>query len=627
MAVSEQPLGEFLDDLRRQRHLPLHADTSTRDERVTLFARERDLGDVLELVARHFDYTWQRRHRAGKVEYLLTQIEEQRRREEALRHAALEKELESLREQMASRLADARLTPEERRARQVDRMRQRLDSLPREEQRRQQEESIDALQRGEYRHIEPSAEGDAFEAAILAMGPADWEAFWRGESFQFAYPPRPGRKNLDARQAAAMVRTEVESRGAVRTLEGTYRPAPFAGVERVRGEMGLGLKNGHASVRFRCRFVARQPERRLGCAVFQETTSLAAYTPPPSELAVDPEDADLKRTVDLPAGDRPASAVPQMRTVADVLGALAPACSYTLIADAYDDRRSDVVAFTPGPRRLDAWLREWCSPLGLRARREGSILAFRRVEWARLRPLQVPDRLSRPWEATLRRQPALPLRQLAEIAGHASDDQIEMLLNRWKDRGILPEGGYWLLQSSFERSADALRLLATLSPDEWSRALRPTHPEVPLGKPAQRQIVLRWFTGPSSAQWTSEQPATSEYKGTPDAFLDAEERLEGGRARTCLQLFPTPCTFYVDQEWFYVAAEDPLQPDVFHSVIPEQLRDKLPPIHGTQYLLGLSAEPRTPVGLAGFQFITSDPAPRKALHGGMPIGPGDGGRR
>src|SRR5437870_1647550 len=70
LAAREQPLEAFLEGLRKSQRLPVRADASTRDERISLFCRARPAGEVLAAVARHLDYTWIRRRQGEQENYL-----------------------------------------------------------------------------------------------------------------------------------------------------------------------------------------------------------------------------------------------------------------------------------------------------------------------------------------------------------------------------------------------------------------------------------------------------------------------------------------------------------------------------------------------------------------------------
>src|SRR2546427_366982 len=131
-----------------------------------------------------------------------------------------------------------------------------------------------------------------------------WRHAWRKP----ASPPRSAAPGRSSRSVSGWIASRIRT---------------SAGSRKSRWRHCSGAKTGHASVRFGCRYVARQPERRLGGAIYREERSLAAYTAKPSEPAVDPEDADLRRTVDLADADPLQNGVTQSRTVAEMLAALA----------------------------------------------------------------------------------------------------------------------------------------------------------------------------------------------------------------------------------------------------------------------------------------------------------------
>jgi hypothetical protein len=499
LAVREQPLADFLGALRKTRHLPVRADTSTQDERITIFCRERPFGEILAAVARHLDYTWARVTTGEQHEYVLLQSAAQRQREQELRAAADRAALAALRRQIEERTAFARIPPEERRRQEVEQLRrQRAEESDPGKQR-----MIDrALARAESdgnRLSDWGPQRAALETTLALLQPADWERFWRGEPYRFAYPRRDGRAALTAAQAIAMVRTAVESLDRRWDDEGrVVSHTAFSGLDRVVGELELTQEGSYPGVRFRCRLLARSPDARVRRDIFEQVGGWQSVLPRDPEPTVDPADEELKRSVTLPrAGQEDPD---EDMWLVDVITHLAPAVDYTLIGDAYDDQLH-AGPLPHGRQALADWLRSACDLVGVRVRREGSTLFFRHRNWASLRREEVPDRITRPWEATLKRQRALPLRALCEMAARLSPTQLKTVKGWWTHRGVLAGGDGELFDWNFDGSHEALRLLAGLTPAQWQLLQARGERSVPAGRPDRWRCsstgsIARWTTTP-----------------------------------------------------------------------------------------------------------------------------------
>jgi hypothetical protein len=600
LEVRDQPLGEFLRDLRSDHHLHVRADVTTQDERVTVFCREQPVGEILGAIAQHLDYAWIRQTRPNREEYVLTQTAAARDRERRSRQALLDERLTGLKRAITRQLEHARLSPEERRQRKIERLERDRDRQPEE------------LRAGYDRLLEQAARlpdssdagSDALDTALLAMQPADWKQFWQGIPFRFSYPPRSGRVSLDENTAIGMVRLHVEM--AVKeeqtAPEGTQtilRYGTFAGVERVLGEVRLAVEDDSPELRFRCGYVGRQPGFRVQGTIRRTLTGFSGgKRASKGEPPVDPGDTELQQRVFLrptPGGE--ALQGDSYTELSDILNALAPAVPYTLIADSYDSEWQDEPP-ARGAQRLDEWLKHWCAVLQVRVRRQGSTLYFRHPDWPRLRPFRVPDRLSRRWTAAIKRSHALPLRSLAEIAGSLSERQTERLLERWEHRAVLSEGEVALLAENLDRNLEALRLLHTLIEAEWAHISRPAGPPLLIRRPTQVEVLLRLVqdcgTRPEY-EWPDRHPRPTVVP------LDHEDRVP----LAAIRLEAEPVTFFVGGKCFY-ETDDPRE-----ALLEERQEDpqasvrSLARIQGTRSRLALYLEPNSEEVLT-FEFLTQD---------------------
>jgi hypothetical protein len=607
LRVREQPLGEFLDGLRASEHLPVRADQSTRDERVTLFCRERRAAEILAAVARQFDYTWLPRARGDGVEYVLTQTSEQRRREEQLRAEEIASAWETLRQRLAERTAEGRLTPEERQRKRLERLRAALDRASDPEEREDLERSLAGWEQGRCYRGQPAYEIELLNGALAAMAAPDWNRFWEGQPFRFAYPAAPGRTAVPKKHSVAMTQTAIEWSSHRERPDGYYEPGRFAGLDVLRGEVWLAMKEGRPVLRFRCRYIGRQPGGRLlGTWQIEEDGHWLGTQPPEPGLHVDANDPELRRMVRIPPR-RADESEDQSRLMVDLLELLAPAVPYALIADAYDP---DVEANDPprGGQRLDQWLRSWREWQGEEVRREGQVLHFRRRGWPGLRLRQVPDRVSRPWEAILRKEQVLPIRTLLDMAARLTNEQAQRLAVHWSLRLRLPEGYFDFLHGRVrEDSMAALRLLSTLAPSERAQ-LGGGRPYLVGGRRGQLAIIEDWaaqFSSVGRGQFVrDDQPEAGSYL---EVALVEDEQHGDLPTPLWLRLKSAPAHGYVGSSFWEDA-------DLDEALASERETDAsvkradLHPWQGTRWTITLSLDPEGESPLRTASFLTRESA-------------------
>jgi hypothetical protein len=514
IVAREQTLEDFLNDLRQAHGLPVRADASTRDERVTVYCRERPAGTILAAVARHLDFTWSRRRAGMGEEYVLTQTRDERARQEALRAAVVAAGLANLRDQVHELLVEARRTPEERRAIQLAALSRQLELQTNAETRQQTEEQIRSVTQGEDRG-QPDGERLALAAALLSLQPVDWERLWRGERLRFAHPGRIGRRRFSEHQAAAMVRPVAESIGPREddADRGLDHPS-FVGVRRLAAELRLNEREERPSLQLRGRFVARTHGADLRHTLYDELSGFTRVFFEPGDNTLDPEDPELRQPVNIPPPAARPEGDPRPAWLADLLASLHRAVPYTLIGDAYAEEFGRP-APSPGPQRFDSCLRAACEPRRVEVRRDGDTLSFRHCDWAWLRAREAPERITRAWEPELQREGGLRLRGLAEAAARLSDAQIGTMLAWWEHRQLLSRGGRELVEFNFDNcfqdNRTALRVLATLLPAEWSRLMRPGSRPLPLMRATQRALIVPWFEWPFDGQ----HPGSTDFSQDP----------------------------------------------------------------------------------------------------------------
>ncbi len=99
LAIQDQPLGAVLTAFGRDIHVRLRASRETTDDKVTLFLDQRPAAEVMELLARQFDFHWSRTASG----YVLTQSRESQEREAIRRGQALQARLAALQTEMERR--------------------------------------------------------------------------------------------------------------------------------------------------------------------------------------------------------------------------------------------------------------------------------------------------------------------------------------------------------------------------------------------------------------------------------------------------------------------------------------------------------------------------------------------
>jgi hypothetical protein len=296
--------------------------------------------------------------------------------------------------------------------------------------------------------------------------------------------------------------------------------------------------------------------------------------------------------------------------LADRLEILAPAVPYTLIADAYDP---DVAGEDPprGPQRLDRWLRAWCDGPGEAVRREGKILHFRRRRWFVLRPRQVPDRVSRPWETLLRKDRVLSLDTLFEMASRLPDEQASLVVGHWAHRPALPNGYYLhVFQSIRGYQLNALRLLATLAPRERAQLLRGE--TCPIAARAEQPALLEHQAAPFSngGQTRIEREGHAPFRRPLEAELEADEHPPEPPVPRWLRLERKPAHAWIGSD---IWEDDDLDRALAREreLDPGATRETLSLLEGTRWTLFFLADPSDPQPNWGASWLTRESARRR----------------
>jgi hypothetical protein len=83
--VHDKPMPDFLADLNLQTGIRFFADKSVADDKVTVYAHDRPLGDTLRVIAAFFKFEWKRDGAAKDFGYILLQSPEYQAEQDRIR--------------------------------------------------------------------------------------------------------------------------------------------------------------------------------------------------------------------------------------------------------------------------------------------------------------------------------------------------------------------------------------------------------------------------------------------------------------------------------------------------------------------------------------------------------------
>jgi Putative zinc-finger len=461
-------LSDLCEWLRADTGIQLAAGSSVADEKVTLFCEKLPLRDVMRQLSRPFGYTWLRSGKTGEYKYELVQDLRSQLLEEELRNRDRNEALLSL-------------------EREIDRYRPYLDLSPDEALARTKTGARGGLSR------EQPAEKPLLEKlASFGWGPMhmyfrlsrnDLAALRSGQELTFSGAPDPGQQPLPPDLARGVFqsyrghRVYKERDLSLFSSEDPPRPdsVPLAAVPEVRAriiltmpqsELGQFSLEGSSGI-----FFPRAAGTSNGLGPLAVGRSPAVLKPDNQKAnAKYATDAVLRpRAVVQPQPScRPAPVAstgdgspPEPRvTTADVLEALHRATGLPIVADYYT-RLYKPSTVSARNQALFGALNQLADAMGLRWNKEGSWLQFRSASYYDDRLKEVPNRLLEHWAALRRKQAALSLDDLIEIAQlpDAQLDGAEMAEGARECFGLAE----WDLARS-ERLRPRLRFLASFTP-------------------------------------------------------------------------------------------------------------------------------------------------------------------
>jgi RNA polymerase sigma-70 factor (ECF subfamily) len=462
-------LSDLCDRLRRDTGIQLIAGPSVADEKVTLFCEKMPLRELMRQLSRPFGYTWLRSGKPGEFRYELAQD---------LKSQLLEEELRN-RDRNAAFLSLEQ---------EIEQYRPYLDLSPDE-----------ALARAK---TAPPAEKPLLEKlASFGWGPihmyfrlshSDLTALRGGQKLTFSGAPEPGEHPLPPDLARGVFqsyrgwRVYKERDLSVFSSEDPPRPdsVPLADVPEVRAAITLTMPQselgqftlGGSSRIFFPRGAGTSNDR----APYAVGRSPAVLKPDNERLnakcATDPA---LHPRVDVqpqpscrprPAASTSEGSAPEPKvTTADVLEALYRATGIPIVADYYT-RLYKPSAVSARNQALFETLNQLADTMGLRWNKEASWLQFRSASYYDDRLKEVPNRLLERWASLRRKQGALTLDDLIEIAQlpDVQLDGTEMAEGARECFGLAE----WDLPRS-ERLRPHLRFLASFTPTQRHDVVTP----------------------------------------------------------------------------------------------------------------------------------------------------------
>jgi Putative zinc-finger len=448
-AYKATALSDLCDQLRSDTGIQLSAGPSVADEKVTLFCEKRPLRDVMRQLSRPFGYTWLRSGKASEYRYELVQDLKSQLLEEELRNQDRNQALLDMEEQAKRYRPYLDLSPEE--------------ALARAATARPEEKEI-------LKHYAGKGWGPAQMYSRLT--PADMAALRAGQRLTFSASPAPGEQPLPpdlARNVIASLRDYHIVRegdrykvGPVEFIPEGVVPAavpeaqPIVCLDLIRSELGQISLQGWSGF-----FIGTPPddlkadlmgdgERMIATGISPAVRSprnavvnaaLAndpALRPRISVHLQSPRSADPAPSP-VAAGAAKGTAEAKV-TSADVLEALHRATGMSIVSDYYTRLfRPEEVSVQNQPlfdalnHLADAMRMRWRKEAGVEAAARsgagrgsgaGDWLQFRTTSYFNDRLKEVPNRLLSRWAAARRRNGALTVEELVEIA-QLSDAQLD----------------------------------------------------------------------------------------------------------------------------------------------------------------------------------------------------------
>ncbi len=461
LAEKDRPLGDLLPEIEKRLNVKLSAAAETADDKVTLYVKNQPAAEVLDGIAKQFDFQW----RKTGDRYELWQDLQTRNREAAQRRSTAERQFAAIRVMMSRMAAASRLSDEE-----LDAQMKRL-GLPKPDAtldqialRFAEGEALSNLSRG----FGAGAAGELFRT----MKPAEVQQLLSGKPL---FLTTTGGE-IGAQTGAAMVQSLAQDLGQRLKLQSEL-PSIGSSIE-ARLELSTSRPPAYPDAitqprgfQFSCRINITGRGASTVSTQFKPMDPRMLEAIKPTET----QDPQLLKTVDLKPPGPPANESlmrdwlgmvgghwPSWPTVSDVAEALHREAGLDLVSDSYARYRVDPGRIS-GRRTVVSILDELRQQLMLSWKKDGNLIRLRALDYPSYRIEEVPERILRPVRAAVDRTGGLSLDGAANLAGAVSDPQAVSLSECWgwylQRPHCPPPGG----QSGFEVARPHLLLWAALS--------------------------------------------------------------------------------------------------------------------------------------------------------------------
>lgn len=527
----DRTLRELLPVLSRLAGVRLTAGNDVADDRASLFLKERPAGEVLTLLARHFDFRW---YRKGEG-YELVQDRAAKKREDALRKgelAPIEAQLN-----LATRLT----------AWKPEQLQDRIKEL---------DAQLQAPGTAEVERARLTAEKQVV-IDVLVSAPAVTTSLtlFRGLSAEQIDEILAGGE-LRFSSANGTLSAEL----AERIHETTASLAQiFGDLPKLQADATIRLTDGEEEefvpptrrrrqLHLECKFTTlrgtRKEPRNWGSRWSPALPAPAAGQS--SAGAAEGRDPALRTTVELElpgperqpppivGGSLSAQAATgtvwgKRATVGDVAQALFRATGLEVVTDGFVGARIDP-ALLRGWRTVASVLDTLANEQDYSWSKRGKLVLLRDRRYYLDRPAEAPDRLVRPFRQRVLKAGRLGLDDLAGLTAALTDPQVHSLGDYWgwylEDSGILPAD--WLFTHR-----QHLRFWAALSPAQRAEAAAGGGLPVARMTPGQQRL---WLQGLSAPPESASTPAPEQPTPTAAEVGDGGFRLKTAEAQQLLYL-------------------------------------------------------------------------------------------
>jgi hypothetical protein len=479
VTLKDQSISAALERITRELKVPLRASAEVRDEKVSLFGRDRSAASFMTAISNHFDCQWKK---VG-TGYELEQTRAAQEGEERLRAEATARAMARIEARLA-RVADLlKLTPEQVQARLAQ------TSGP---ARTEEELAIgDARRRGadvaisSFRALLPGQLAELRARGVIALSSLD----------RSLTPATADRVHHVIEEL--MVGTPWQLDNATRQADLIFRLSDWTGP----------LQDPRIAARSVMRFEVGiiSGDRQL-----YRPTAWWPELAPPERTTLRPPSADamLHKPVNL-TWDRPepkprAKPSPYL-PLSELALKLAMETGLQVVTDSYTRARFDPSWLT-GAGSAEDVLNRIADALDYTWSLEGDLLRLRSGAWFRDRLREVPDRVLAPWRRQVLADRRLTLPALSSLAGTLTDAQARGLHDfwAWYTQDLPANDPSW--PGAFYSARHQLRLWSTLGePQRQSLLAGETLKLADLAAPQQR-LVVSAIEASGEQAWAPMQP-------------------------------------------------------------------------------------------------------------------------